>query len=93
LQDQPDMLIEKIVETFLLVLLTLIHKKRLLNPNYKFTFLYDVQLPEISKVIFIEILLYVRYIYIYIYIIVRTLHIYIYITYIYTHARFDKKRK
>lgn len=50
-QDQPDTLIEEIVETFLLVLLTLIHKKRLLNSNYKPTILYDVQLPEMSKVI------------------------------------------
>ncbi|EZA47730.1 X-linked retinitis pigmentosa GTPase regulator-like protein [Ooceraea biroi] len=47
--EQPDTLIEEIVETFILVLLTLIHKKRLLSPNYKATFLYDVQLPEISK--------------------------------------------
>jgi len=81
LQDQPDTLIKKIVETFLLVLLTLIHKKRLLNPNYKFTFLYDVQLPEMNKVIFMEILLYVRYIYIYVDIYTRI------------HVRFDKKRK
>ncbi|XP_012059515.1 PREDICTED: uncharacterized protein LOC105622712 [Atta cephalotes] len=47
--DQSDTLVEEIIETFILVLLTLIHKKRLLNPNSKFTFLYDVQLPEFSK--------------------------------------------
>ncbi|XP_011633715.1 uncharacterized protein LOC105424907 [Pogonomyrmex barbatus] len=47
--EQPDTLMEEIIETFILILLTLIHKKRLLNPNFKFTLLYDVQLPEISK--------------------------------------------
>jgi len=51
LQDQLDTLVGDIVETFILILLTLIHKKQLLNSNYKSTFLYDVQLPEISKVI------------------------------------------
>ncbi|XP_036149418.1 uncharacterized protein LOC105829672 isoform X2 [Monomorium pharaonis] len=39
-------IVEEIIETFILVLLTLIHKKQLLNPNSRFTFLYDVQLPE-----------------------------------------------
>lgn len=43
---QSDTLMEEIIETFILVLLTLIHKKRVLNPNSRFTFLYDVQLPE-----------------------------------------------
>lgn len=43
------------METFILVLLTLIHKKRLLNPNSKHTFLYDVQLPEVNKVILMYI--------------------------------------
>ncbi|EFN66274.1 X-linked retinitis pigmentosa GTPase regulator-like protein [Camponotus floridanus] len=47
--DQLDTLVGDIVETFILILLTLIHKKQLLNSNYKSTFLYDVQLPEINK--------------------------------------------
>ncbi|KYN06247.1 X-linked retinitis pigmentosa GTPase regulator like protein, partial [Cyphomyrmex costatus] len=47
--DQSDTLMEEIIETFILVLLTLIHKKRLLNSDSKVTFLYDVQLPEFSK--------------------------------------------
>lgn len=32
--------------------MTLIYKKRMLNSNYKATFLYDRQLPEMNKVIF-----------------------------------------
>ncbi|KAL0112102.1 hypothetical protein PUN28_013376 [Cardiocondyla obscurior] len=44
--DQSDTLIEEIVETFILILLTLIHKKRLLNPNSKNIFLYDLDLSE-----------------------------------------------
>lgn len=44
---------EEIIETFLLILLTLIHKKRLLNPNCKPTLLYDMRLPEMSKVIYV----------------------------------------
>ncbi|XP_024872319.1 uncharacterized protein LOC112454915 [Temnothorax curvispinosus] len=44
--DQPDTLVEEIIETFILVLLTLIHKKRLLNPNGKYAFLYDVHVPK-----------------------------------------------
>ncbi|XP_072761626.1 uncharacterized protein Ca isoform X2 [Anoplolepis gracilipes] len=47
--DQLDTLVEDIVETFILILLTLIHKKQLLNSNYKSMLLYDVQLPEINK--------------------------------------------
>ncbi|XP_014467574.1 PREDICTED: uncharacterized protein LOC106740753 isoform X2 [Dinoponera quadriceps] len=47
--DQSNTLIEEIIETFILVLLTLIHKKRVLNPSCKPIFLYDKQLPEISK--------------------------------------------
>ncbi|XP_011686419.1 PREDICTED: uncharacterized protein LOC105449118 [Wasmannia auropunctata] len=47
--DQSDTLVEEIIETFILVLLTLIYKKRLLNPNSRFTFLYDIQLPELNK--------------------------------------------
>ncbi|XP_077282523.1 RCC1 and BTB domain containing protein claret isoform X3 [Temnothorax americanus] len=47
--DQPDTLVEEIIETFILVLLTLIHKKRLLNPNGKYAFLYDVHVPKVSN--------------------------------------------
>ncbi|XP_050454237.1 uncharacterized protein LOC126852967 isoform X1 [Cataglyphis hispanica] len=47
--DIDDTLVEDIVETFILILLTLIHKKQLLNSNHKPTLLYDVQLPEMSK--------------------------------------------
>ncbi|XP_029179044.1 uncharacterized protein LOC114946614 isoform X2 [Nylanderia fulva] len=46
---QFDTLMEDIVETFILILLTLIYKKQLLNSNYKSMLLYDVQLPELSK--------------------------------------------
>ncbi|XP_011864617.1 PREDICTED: uncharacterized protein LOC105560272 isoform X2 [Vollenhovia emeryi] len=57
--DQPDILVEEIIETFILVLLTLIQKKRLLNPNFKYTFWYDVQLPEQNE--YSEIILHVDF--------------------------------
>lgn len=52
LQNQSDVLMEEIVETFILILLTLICKKRILNPNpIKSTFFYKTRLLEINKVI------------------------------------------
>ncbi|XP_029664536.1 uncharacterized protein LOC115236290 isoform X3 [Formica exsecta] len=56
-----DTLVEDIIETFILILLTLIHKKQLLNSNYKSTLLYDVQLPEMSKQEYSEMALHIDF--------------------------------